>query len=151
MSLGKKKKKCIRFSSAFLWCKIPENFNGICKNSDSDIVSTPRSAFGGIAAAQREMRQVLPAAVSVLCLAECKEQAENYRQGEVLGWYYTNPCWDNNLCWRLAESPKFNFGKEGSVNNIVELIKTRLTTACQKVNVRSKEKLKICPFIFFFP
>lgn len=99
----------------------------------------------------KEMREVLPAAVTVLCLAECKEQAENYRQGEVPGCYNANPCWDNNLRWRLAESPKFNFGKEGSVNNIVELIETRLTTVCQKVNVRSKEKLKRCPFIIFSP
>lgn len=30
-------------------------------------------------------------------------------------------------------------GGIGSVNNIVELVKTCLTIACQKVNVRSKE------------
>jgi len=85
------------------------------------------------------------------CLAECKEQAENYRQGEVPGWYHTNPCWDNNLLWRLAESPKFNFGREGSVDNIVELVKTCLTIACQKVNVRSKENWEDVLSYFFFP
>lgn len=70
----------------------PKNFKDICKNSDSDTASNPRSALGVIAAAHRQTCKVLPAVVAVLCLAECKEQAENYRQGEVPGWYYTNPC-----------------------------------------------------------
>lgn len=69
-----------------------ENFKDTCKNSYSDIASNPRSALRVIAAAQRKLCKVLSAAVAVLCLAKCKEQAENYRQGEVPGWYYTNPC-----------------------------------------------------------
>lgn len=131
--------------------KTPENFKDICKNSDSNTASSPRSALRATAAAQSKLCKVLPVAVAALCLTESKEQAENYRQGEVPGWYYTNPCWDNNLCWRLAESPEFNFGTEGSVNNIVEWVKTCLTIACQKVNVRSKENWKDVLSYFFSP
>lgn len=72
--------------------KNPENFKHICKNSDSNTASSPRSALRATAAAQSKLCKVLPVAVAVLCLTESKEQAENYRQGEVPGWYYTNPC-----------------------------------------------------------
>lgn len=86
---GEKKEKKREFSSVFLYCKTLENFKGMCKNSASDIASKPRSV---LLLPLKEMREVLPAAVTVLCLAECKEQAENYRQGEVPGCYNANPC-----------------------------------------------------------
>lgn len=128
----------------------PENFKDNCKNSDSDTASNPRSALRVIAAAQRKLCKVLPAVVAVLCLAECKEQAENYRQGEAPGWYYTNPCWDNNLRWRLAESPKFNFGRDRICKQYSRVGKNLPYNSLPEGECQIKGELKRCPFIFFF-